>query len=230
MLNKLNLVIAITLFSNLKAESLISSAVDTIEHFTSIEYLQLNNNFIIHSSLEISKNDSVIIPKNINRIDGKIYLKDFDQGLYIVKYDYLVKDLPLHIGPKWKSLPSFNQISINEKNSKINIDNVNTKNRSEIFSSGNIFRSISLSPLGGNDFTGGLQMQINGSIADNIDINAILTDQSLLFQPEGTTNELENFDKISINISHPDFLLNAGDIEYNSNDKFNNINRKLVGA
>ena len=38
--------------------------------------------------------------------------------------------------------------------------------------------------MGGSDFTGGLQMQINGKISDNLDISGILTDQNFPIQPE----------------------------------------------
>ena len=229
MLNRINLVIIIAALFYLKAETKIISAVDSINYYPSLEYLQLKNKFLIESSLEISKNDSLIIPNKINIIEGKIFIKDSKEGLFIIKYDYLEKKLPIKIGPEWKNLPDLDKIPFNNNYKESGFNLSKPKNESNIYSSGNIFRSISFSPLGGSDFTGGLQMQVNGSLANNINVSGILSDQNLTIQPEGTTSDLENFDKIFINITHPNFLLDAGDIEYIYNDKYNNINRKLVG-
>ena len=56
-------------------------------------------------------------------------------------------------------------------------------------------------------------------------VSAVLTDQNIPIQPDGTTKDIEDLDNVYINISNEIFNLNAGDINYENG----NINRKLVG-
>ena len=56
-------------------------------------------------------------------------------------------------------------------------------------------------------------------------VSAVLTDQNIPIQPDGTTKDIEDLDNVHINISNEIFNLNAGDIDYVNG----NINRKLVG-
>ena len=56
-------------------------------------------------------------------------------------------------------------------------------------------------------------------------VSAVLTDQNIPIQPDGTTKDIEDLDNVYINISNEIFNLNAGDINYVNG----NINRKLVG-
>ena len=129
------------------------------------------------------------------------------------------------IGPQWTLLDNLDVAtdSVRKMNSLNN--SFELQKRSNVFSSGSVYRQISLSPLGGSDLNGGLQMQINGKLTDEMTISGILTDQDLPIQREGTTLELDELDKVYLTLSHENFTIDAGDILY----KNNNINRKLVG-
>ena len=163
----------------------------------------------------------------LNDISGELILFDSleNQQLFI-SYDYLVNGLPIEVGPFWKKLPTLNYKIDKDNIIKNNDDDFNNDYIHNTFSSGSIYRQIRLSPINGSDFTGGLQMQINGKLNDEISISGILTDQDLPFQPEGTTRELEDLDNVYLKIFHDNFSINAGDIIYENQ----NINRKLVGV
>ena len=72
-------------------------------------------------------------------------------------------------------------------------------------------------------------MQLNGKLLENINISGVLTDQSFPLQAEGSTQELKDFDKVFLKVQHPNFELEAGDIEYLFSDNMQTINRKLEG-
>ncbi len=60
-----------------------------------------------------------------------------------------------------------------------------------------MYRNLTLSPLGGSDFSGGLQLQLQGMLSKDITVSGVLSDQSLPIQPEGTTQTLDEIDKVS---------------------------------
>ena len=172
-----------------------------------------------------------ILVKKIQAIEGILILPNTDPNFPIViSYDYLTNGLPLSVGPTWRSLPELNLESIEILSKKERPYSGNSDSESNIYSSGSIFRQLSVSPLGGSDFTGGLQMQLNGKLTKNMMVSGILTDQDLPIQPEGTTRELEELDQVYLMVTHPNYFVDAGDIIYEEKiNNSNNINRKLVG-
>ena len=214
----------IILYSQVYSQTI--STIDTMYYKGNKEPIELSQAFIIESSLQIQGDITEIIPKVVYPIKGQIMLDDsLTAQRLILAYDFLEKGLPLTIGPKWRFLDDIDESKDIVKTSR-DINSSYIKNeRSNIFSSGSLFRQISLSPLGGSSFNGGLQMQINGKLSETMSISGVLTDQDIPFQPEGTTRELEELDKVYLTISHQNFTLDAGDIFY----KNNNINRKMIG-
>ena len=96
--------------------------------------------------------------------------------------------------------------------------------------SGFFFRGMSLGQYGNNSLNGGLRLQIAGKISDNTQIMGVITDESLPIQPEGSTADLNELDRVFINVLNPQFSLKAGDIETGENNNSLNLyNRKIIG-
>ena len=209
----------------------VSSKVDTIYNISDENSIQLTHPFILESSVLVFQGGVPILVKKIQAIEGILILPNTDPNFPIViSYDYLTNGLPLSVGPTWRSLPELNLESIEILSKKERTYSGNSDSESNIYSSGSIFRQLSVSPLGGSDFTGGLQMQLNGKLTKNMMVSGILTDQDLPIQPEGTTRELEELDQVYLMVTHPNYSVDAGDIIYEEKiNNSNNINRKLVG-
>ena len=209
----------------------VSSKVDTIYNISDENSIQLTHPFILESSVLVFQGGVPILVKKIQAIEGILILPNTDPNFPIViSYDYLTNGLPLSVGPTWRSLPELNLESIEILSKKERPYSGNSDSESNIYSSGSIFRQLSVSPLGGSDFTGGLQMQLNGKLTKNMMVSGILTDQDLPIQPEGTTRELEELDQVYLMVTHPNYFVDAGDIIYEEKiNNSNNINRKLVG-
>jgi len=61
--------------------------------------------------------------------------------------------------------------------------------------------------------TSNLNLQISGYLADSIRIDAAITDNNIPIQPDGTTADLNEFDKIFLQFSKKNWTLTMGDID-----------------
>ena len=92
--------------------SMTISTRDSIIYHSESEPIQLSNNFIFESTLRIQHNDSLVKPNKIYPIDGILFLKGVpENSLLVIEYEFLNKNIPLIIGPKWKQLPALDRVS-----------------------------------------------------------------------------------------------------------------------
>ncbi len=101
---------------------------------------------------------------------------------------------------------------------------------SKVQRSGSITRGI----VAGNnrDVTveSGLRMQLAGEIVDGVEIQAVLTDENTPIQPEGTTQRLNEFDRVFIQIQSRRGTVQLGDFDINyQKAEFAQFSRKLQG-
>ena len=59
----------------------------------------------------------------------------------------------------------------------------------------------------------GLRLQLQGEVADSVFVRALLTDENTPIQPEGTTQRLQNFDRVFLEIGAPQGQARLGDVE-----------------
>ncbi|MDN3669760.1 hypothetical protein QWY93_10540 [Echinicola jeungdonensis] len=92
--------------------------------------------------------------------------------------------------------------------------------REEIFPSdklhktGNLTRGISFGNTQNVFVNSSLNLQMEGELTDDLFINASITDQNVPFQPEGNTQQLQDFDNVLINLYNDQFNLSAGDVVF----------------
>ena len=148
--------------------------------------------------------------------------------------ELMESNFPQVVGPMFLQLPHLDSLEshlVVQGEAETIVKSGSPKNSSnDVISTGTIYRSISISPFAGSDMTGGLRMQLQGQLSENMQISGILSDEQSPIQPEGNTRSLEEIDQIYINITHPQFQMNAGDItlEYKYG-KYNNISKRLIG-
>ncbi len=79
--------------------------------------------------------------------------------------------------------------------------------------------------------TSNLNLQISGYLADSIQITAALTDNNIPVQPDGTTAQLSDFDKIFLEFKKKNWALSMGDIDLRQNQNyFLSFYQRLQGA
>lgn len=77
----------------------------------------------------------------------------------------------------------------------------------------------------------GLQFELNGQLTDDVSINASLTDKSIPFQPDGTTQNIREFDRVFIQLKSNNTTIEMGDVDVSlEQSTFARLNRRLQGA
>lgn len=57
-----------------------------------------------------------------------------------------------------------------------------------------------------------MNLQMNGQVADNLYVSAVITDQNIPYQPEGNTQQIRDFDNVFIKLYNDNVAVTAGDI------------------
>lgn len=80
-------------------------------------------------------------------------------------------------------------------------------------------------------FNSNFNLQMSGNLGDGVEVVAAISDNNIPIQPQGNTQQLQDFDKIFIQIKKDNISLTAGDYELQRPDSyFMNYYKKLQGA
>ncbi len=101
----------------------------------------------------------------------------------------------------------------------------------QIQKSGSLTRGIIIGNNQDFSLESGLRLDLSGQITNDINILAVLTDQSTPIQPDGSTQNLKQFDKVYIQMKSRKSAVQLGDISVKMNQSaFARIDRQLQGA
>ncbi len=101
---------------------------------------------------------------------------------------------------------------------------------SRIERSGSISRGFSVGSNKDFSLNSGLRLQLAGQLSDDVEVVAVLSDQSSPIQPEGNTLTLQEIDKVYIDLKHKYAQATFGDFQfYQKVGTFGLVDKKLQG-
>lgn len=96
---------------------------------------------------------------------------------------------------------------------------------------GSISRGITAGSNRDVSVESGLRMELSGPITDDVTVQAVLTDANTPIQPEGTTQQLSDFDRVYVQLDAPAGTARLGDVDLAYTDAvFASLTRKIQGA
>lgn len=100
-----------------------------------------------------------------------------------------------------------------------------------ISKTGNLSRGVSFGNAQNVFVNSSLNLQLEGKLTDQINLTAAISDQNVPYQPEGNTQQLQEFDRIYVTLTHPRWNLTAGDVVMrNKADYFMRFYKNVQGA
>lgn len=176
-----------------------------------------------------------LIPKDeyqVNYLQASIIFRKTLNDTIIVRYipfnqlvpqTYFHKPLSLIISDSTKLSEQHNALFYsNESNYGIFDD--------ELQKRGSISRGVRVGNNQNMSVSSSLNLQLAGKIGDDFEIVAALTDNQIPFQPSGNTQQIQEFDKIFIQVFNKKHHFTIGDYELrNSEHLFLRVNRKSQG-
>jgi hypothetical protein len=98
-------------------------------------------------------------------------------------------------------------------------------------SNGSLSRGLSVGNRRDASLTSNLNLQLEGNLNRDFRIEATLTDANIPVQPEGNTQQIQEFDKVFIRIYNPKNEILAGDFDVRpANGYFLQMNKRVQGA
>ena len=100
-----------------------------------------------------------------------------------------------------------------------------------ISKTGNLARGLSFGNTQNVFVNSALNLQLEGQLTEGIHLTAAISDQNVPFQPEGNTQQLQQFDKIYLTLTSARWNLTAGDVVLrNKPDYFLRYYKNIQGA
>lgn len=154
-------------------------------------------------------------------------------GTCIITYSYFADSLPQTLAFRsWQAVRDsidslgYQQVFIPPTKT----ETLPFEEESALRSSGSLSRGITVGNQQGLSVNSGLRLQLEGDLGDGLKIVGAVTDDNLPIQPDGTTQQISDFDKIFIKLSKDDYSLTVGDYEVNhKGTAFANFYRNVQG-
>lgn len=97
--------------------------------------------------------------------------------------------------------------------------------------SGSFARGFSFGNNQNLTVNGALDLQLSGRFGNDLEITAAISDNNIPIQPDGTTAQIQDFDKVYIRVAKDRYELVAGDYDiYNADNYFLRVSKQLQGG
>lgn len=206
---------------------------------------------------KVAIKDSIIIKDSLTIIPTTIVVKDnedslkksdylFQDGILIFSKAFLQKTTKKELWVCYRVFPFYLEKKITHLDSnrlkpKIKNDdwhfrpqeqqnNTLLPNSKELLYAGGLSRAISVGNNQDLVLNSNFNLQMTGKLSKDIEINAAMSDNNIPIQPDGNTAQLNQFDRIFIQLKRKQTILNVGDFEVQRPESyFINYFKRLQG-
>ncbi|NIJ43925.1 hypothetical protein FHR24_000364 [Wenyingzhuangia heitensis] len=200
---------------------------------TSKDTIQLENVAISPVNFEIKNQKGQLISSNkynVNYAKGQLFFNTQQPQQITVSYFNYPTFLTQTYSPFDKKLiiskatPQAQTYSLKKEYSKKDFfGGINTY--------GNITRGITVGNNQGSVLNSGLDLQITGNLSENLKIRASIKDSNVPIQENGVSQNINEFDRVFIELFTDTWNLKAGDVDLTNHDSyFLNFTKKINGA
>ncbi|MEY5046773.1 MAG: hypothetical protein RLZZ175_132 [Bacteroidota bacterium] len=170
----------------------------------------------------------------VAQLSDKNTLINWPQGADSIKVMY--KTFPFNLNKRYyiRDIKSYDSAIYTRKNLFLAS---NKEVKEELFAtkgftkSGNITRGISLGNTQNVFVNSSLNLQMEGNISDELKLIAAISDQNIPVQPDGNTQQIQQFDRVYVQLEHKKGTLTAGDLLMKNFDSyFLKYNKNVQGA
>jgi len=100
-----------------------------------------------------------------------------------------------------------------------------------IIQSGSISRALSIGNNQDAVVNSGMDLQLSGELTNNLSIRGVLSDRNVPIQPDGTTQQIKELDRVFLEVYNDQTRVTGGDFEISNNQGyFMRLNKKVQGA
>lgn len=97
--------------------------------------------------------------------------------------------------------------------------------------SGSIVRGVTVGSNQDLNVNSGFRLQLEGELADGVEVSAALTDENTPIQPEGNTQTIQEFDRVFVEVRSKNATATLGDFNLDLTEtEFANLSRRLQGG
>lgn len=204
--------------------------------------LRLDTLSIVPSSVRISRSDGTPCPAHCYRIDATAALlipdKNALQQAGLLNEEFLItyRVLPLLLSRTYRHKEPPRGEALPGEVGKPYIYSAGER-AEDLFKWGGLTKNGSISrglSFGNNQdvvVNSSMNLQLSGQLGDGIGILAAITDNNIPIQPEGNTQQIQDFDKVYIQLFTKTTRLTAGDFELTRpSSYFLNLNKRAQGG
>lgn len=186
------------------------------------KFVQLDTLTVLPGEAKLVGVDESTYEIEYNVTEGKILIR-YKEPIDSVQVCYEVLPLSLHKTYYKRSLVVYDSNAIFKDPPKVENGILS---RDELFAteglnkSGSISRGISFGSNQDVFVNSTLNLNLDGKLSDDLNIRAAITDQNVPFQPEGNTQQLQDFDNVFIEIYNDQLSLKGGDVVFQDRSSF----------
>lgn len=209
-------------------------ATDTVK-LPGPDTVQLSHSWLVPQSATLTNAAGQTLSDNLYAFDhlrGQLIWESRPPvGTYLLRYRYFIapgeRRIRIRALPTDTLQPESDRIYYQET-----LDNSNNIfwETDQIRKSGSISRGITVGNNRSLTLNSGLRLQIEGDLGDGLNIVGAISDENIPIQPDGTTQQLSDFDRIFLRINKGPYTATIGDYEVEQKgSRFGNFYRNVQG-